>query len=182
MKRCPKCSSQYFDNMLDFCLEDGSKLLVVSEVLDRKPLRAVPPSTKSPTQADTLFIPQNGAITNPIDAEVETTQRSNFKSQLQIKSEKIKTSLTEKWFLFLKFTPMVLAIAHNYWQWLYLAPKSSSPLSDFLLSYQFLIWFLLLISGAVFGIISLKYGKSKSFAITALIILAINALLSIVPK
>jgi len=182
MKKCPKCNSQYFDNMLDFCLEDGTKLVIVSEDLDRKTLGTPTAPTRPPTQAETVFIPQNKAVADTVEWEVKTTQKNNFQSPLQIKSEKIKTSLTNKWYRFLEFTPIVLALAHNYWQWLYLAPKSSSQLSDFLFSYQFLIWFLLLISGAIFGIISLKYGKNKSFAITALVILAINALLSIVPK
>src|SRR6185369_5628593 len=126
MKRCPKCSSQYFDNMLDFCLEDGAKLLIVSEVLDRKTVGPAnpPPLTQSPTQAETIFIPQNRTIVNTVNSEVETRQKNNFQNQFQIKSEKIKTSLTEKWYLFLKFTPIVLALTHNYWQWLYLARKS----------------------------------------------------------
>ena len=26
MKHCPKCNADYFDNMLEFCLEDGTRL------------------------------------------------------------------------------------------------------------------------------------------------------------
>ena len=32
MKRCPKCSADYFDNMIEFCLEDGAKLSDISDV------------------------------------------------------------------------------------------------------------------------------------------------------
>jgi hypothetical protein len=45
-----------------------------------------------------------------------------------------------------------------------------------------MVWIFLLISSLLFGLFSLKYGKNKGFAITALVVLAINVILSIVPK
>ena len=182
MKKCPKCSSEYFDNMLDYCLEDGTRLITVTKNLSQKTAeRTVPPLT-APTQTETVVIASDKTQMRNDAPEVETILRNDLQSQIQAKSEKLKTSLTDKWYQVLEFAPIILALAHNYWQWLYLAKQSPNQLSDFLLSHQFLIWFLLLISGAGFGIISLKYGRSKSFAVTALVILAINVLLSIVPK
>src|SRR5688572_1350992 len=30
MKRCPQCRIEYFDDMLEFCLEDGARLVVAT--------------------------------------------------------------------------------------------------------------------------------------------------------
>jgi hypothetical protein len=182
MKRCPQCNSEYFDNMLDYCLEDGNRLIVVTKSLDQKTVERPAATLNNTTPAETVFIPLEKTPPNEVAPEIETVLKSDLHSQIQSKSEKLKTSVTDKWYQVLEFAPIILALAHNYWQWLYLSKQASLRLADFLFSYQFLIWFLLLISSAVFGIISLKYGRSKSFAVTALVILAINVLLSIVPK
>ena len=182
MKKCPKCSSEYFDNMLDYCLEDGTRLTTVTKNLGQRTSQHAASPLTSPTQAETVVIASDQTHRQTAAAEVETVLRNDLNNQIQTKSEKLKTSLTDKWYQVLEFAPIILALTHNYWQWLYLAKQSSYQFSDFLLSHQFLIWFLLLISGAVFGIISLKYGRTKSFAVTALIVLAINVLLSVVPK
>ncbi len=182
MKKCPKCSAEYFDNMLDYCLEDGNRLIAVTDNFNQKTIERPATTGSKPTQAETVFIPPALTQKNIHTPEIETVLRNDLQSQIQSKSEKLKTNLTDKWYQVLEFSPIVLALAHNYWQWLYLAKQANAPLTDFLFSYQFLIWFFLLISSAVFGIISLKYGRGKSFAITALVILAINVLLSIVPK
>lgn len=170
MKKCPQCNSEYFDNMLDYCLEDGTRLSAVTKNSEAKTAeRAASPLT-NPPQAKTVFMSPDKTQVAGAAPKIETVLRSDFPNQIQTKSDKLKTTLTDKMYQVLEFAPIILALAHNYWQWLYLTKQSSAPLSDFLISYQFLIWFLLLISSAAFGIISLKYGRSKSFAVIALVI------------
>ena len=168
--------------MLDYCLEDGQRLVQVSDNSGQKNKRPVVSSISDPILADTVYIPNGKIQTNAAGQEVETVLKNDLQSQIQSKSEKLKITLTDQWYQILQFAPIVLALGHNYWQWLYLSKLTSSAFSDYLFSFQFLFWFLLLISGAIFSIISLKYGRSKSFAVTALVILAINVLLSLVPK
>ena len=48
MKRCPQCTTEYYDDMLEFCLEDGAKLHTVS-----KPKTDAPTITK-PNPPDLL--------------------------------------------------------------------------------------------------------------------------------
>lgn len=183
MKRCPKCSADYFDNMLEFCLEDGTKLVNPNQ--SKITERAVPPPTEllSPLETETIFIaqtPEDPTLSSEkYDAPEKITASQDAAAG---RAAKIKEVVTNKWYKTLEFTPLILALAHNYWQWLYLSKQNYYQFFDYLLSANFIIWFGLLISGVTFGIISLKYGRSKSFAITALVILAVNLLLFIVPK
>lgn len=182
MKKCPQCSSEYFDNMLDYCLEDGAQLIVVTKNLHTKTAERTNYSTTDRMQAKTEHLPLekvSAAIPETITIDAP---RAETNVQNQPKTKKIKETLTDKWYQVLEYGPLFTALAHNYWQWVYLARNTAGQLSEFLLSYQFLIWFLLLISGTIFGFISLKYGRNKSLAAIALVILAINVLLSLVPK
>lgn len=175
MKQCPKCKTDYFDNMLDFCLDDGERLLRLKQTdVDFK--------QTSPTQAETVVLDNQLNPTVFVPPNVKTELHNAPATELQNKSEKIKQRVTLQWLRTLEIVPVVLALAHNYWQWLYLSRKSYYEFSSYFFSADFLIWLLLLILGFVFGIISLKYSKRKTFAITALVVLAINLLLSIVPK
>jgi hypothetical protein len=175
MKRCPKCSTDYFDNMLDFCLDDGERLLLLRQ--RKEAFKEI-----SSTQAETAVYDNNfhPAVFVPLDTK--TDLQIDLQDDLQNKTEGIKQKVTSQWLKTLEIVPIFLALAHNYWQWLYLARKSYYDFSSFFLSADFLIWLFLLITGAVFGIISLKYSKRKGFAVTALVVLAINVILSIVPK
>lgn len=175
MKRCPKCKTDYFDNILDFCLDDGERLLLFDKSGNH-------PDVLSPTQENT-FIPEknfNSSFLTPSETEADLLNKGT--SEIPAKSEKLTQKITSQWVKILEITPIVLALAHNYWQWLYLSRKSYYEFFDYFFSSAFLIWLLLLITGSLFGIISLKYSKRKGFAVTALVVLAINVLLSIVPK
>lgn len=175
MKRCPKCNIEYFDNMLIFCLEDGERLISGSFSTRDNPEENAPPQIKTVA----LKNPSNPSPSEPS----ESGKIKNKKAvEIKNKTERIKKSLTEKWLKTLEVVPVILALAHNYWQWLYLERKSFYDFSSFFLSAVFIVWLILFISGAVFGILSLKYSRTKGFAITALVVLAINVILSIVPK
>lgn len=173
MKRCPKCRTDYFDNMLDFCLDDGERLLLLKNTGEIE--KAVP------TQAETVVFSPDSLPANFEPSGIENDAQTSLTGQAK-KTEKLKEEVKQKWLKALEISPLILALAHNYWQWLYLARKYYYEFFDYFFSSAFLIWLLLLITTFVFGIISLKYSKRKDFAITALIVLAINVLLSIVPK
>jgi hypothetical protein len=161
--------------MLDFCLDDGERLLLLkqnnagfNEVL--------------PTQAETVALNNKLNPTVFVPQDTKTELQNDRQTELQNKSERIKQQVTLQWLKTLEIVPIILALAHNYWQWLYLARKNYYDFSSFFISLDFLIWLILLITGSVLGIVSLKYNERKGFAITALVILAINVILSIVPK
>lgn len=175
MKRCPKCNTDYFDNMLDFCLDDGERLQVLKQ-------KTIDLKKNSPTQAETVVL-NNQMIPDIFVLQDEKTELQNEpQAGIQNRSEKLKQTITLQWLKTLEIVPIILALAHNYWQWLYLERKNYYDFSSFFLSLDFLIWLVLLVTGAFLGILSLKYNKRKGFAITALVILAINVILSIVPK
>lgn len=195
MKRCSKCNTDYFDNMLDFCLEDGAKLLAVANNdADRnKILLQQKPTIR--TESKTVVLPINAFENDYGSVQTDTVETNVGQKQLQNQSEKIgkigkteqiseqiKDSIKTRWFNVLEIAPIVLAFAHNYWQWLYLSKQYYYGFAEYILSANFLIWFALLICGVIFGIISFKYGKNKKFAVTALIVLAINFLLVLIPK
>jgi len=195
MKRCSKCNTDYFDNMLEYCLEDGAKLLDFADNdgdLNKFLLHQIPPirtATKTAVLPINAFENDFGSIqSDEFKTDVGLKQLQNQSEKMgktgkteQI-SEQIKDSIKTRWFNVLEIAPIVLAFAHNYWQWLYLSKQYYYGFAEYILSANFLIWFALLICGVIFGIISFKYGKNKKFAITALIVLAINFLLVLIPK
>lgn len=175
MKRCPKCRTDYFDNMLDFCLDDGERLLLLknNDVVFKE---------ISAAQAETVALNDklNPAVSDYEDSKPQI--QNDRPGDLQITSEGLKQKAVLQWRKILEVTPIILALAHNYWQWLYLARKSYYDFMGFFFSLDFLVWLILLTAGAAFGITALKYSPRKGFAITALVVLAINVILSIVPK
>lgn len=180
MKQCPQCKTEYFDNLLDFCLEDGAKLVTVFENSGAREDTTHKTNPFNPTETETVVLQDNILKIDNIVSDLHET--NVWQKQLRNKSEKIKDSVKDKWFNVLEFAPIVLALTHVYWQWLYLSKQNYYRFTEYIISANFLIWFALLICGVIFGIISLKYGKSKKFAVTALTILAINLLLILLPK
>ncbi|MBA3632858.1 MAG: hypothetical protein H0W58_08640 [Acidobacteria bacterium] len=165
MKCCPKCNVDYLDNTLEFCLEDGTRLILSAK--------------NNPANAKTAVL-NNFTKQSPI--EFETSNETILQNKDTNKLTNIKEKVTYQGFKIIEVAPIVLALTHNYWQWLYLNELNYNDTISFLTSSSFIIWLLLLISGAISSIIALKYGKNKGFAITSLVILAINLLLSIVPN
>lgn len=178
MKICSQCNKNYYDETLEFCLDDGSRLSKIdaknNEVLTATSIKQKPEYT----QAETIAFERQ---TNPQTDRFNAAEPEILKTIAQ-KKENLKKNVADTSHKFLENFPIVIALAHNYWQWLYLFRESRNQLSDFFTSYNFIVWILLLISGLIFGFFSLKYSKNKGFAITSLVILAINLILSIVPK
>ena len=165
MKQCRKCNQEYLDDTLEFCLEDGSRLIQSSNV--------------SISNAKTEVLNDFKAQT-PVNLEV--FNETNLQNKETNKLTNIKEKITYQGYRVIEIAPIVLALTHNYWQWLYLNKNGYPDTLSFLTSSHFIIWLLLLLSAAVISFIALKYGKYKGFAITSLVILAINLLLSIVPN
>jgi len=169
MKRCPKCNAEYYDNMLEFCLEDGTRLTSLSSP-QRAPatVSAQPPR---PTAAEeTVSMPLTA---KPKDQEVETVVAKAIVPP-------DNTTLSQN--KVLEIAPIVVALAHNWWQWLYLEKQYYSSFMDYVFSANFLMWLLLLGAGAVISLYSLKRSERKGFAYTGLVILAINLILFLVPR
>jgi hypothetical protein len=159
MKRCPKCQQIYHDNMLEFCLEDGTRLVLTSDssTIDIK------------THLKTEVFQQN---TTPIDNAVKTDP-----NQITFKEKAF-----EKGYKTLETSTIVFALLHNYWQWLYLDKPNLYNLADFFLSTNFIVWFFVLVIGIILSLAALKLCKQKSFPIVSLVVIAINLLLFIVPR
>jgi hypothetical protein len=178
MKKCPQCQAAYYDETLVFCLEDGAKLAVVS----------------SPTTAETKsFITDQKSIETVFfdaSAELPKTVKLNDSDTTKIQQTtgeteqplSLKQKTVEKGYRALEIGTLVFALAHNWWQWLYLDRQSYGSIGNFLFSANFLVWFLLLAAGTTSGILSLKLSRKKDLAYAGLIILEINFLLLLVPR
>jgi hypothetical protein len=178
MKRCPSCQKIYYDETLEFCMDDGSRLAAVDEKTGETLTAAsIKPPFPSITGDRTV---QFGSIPETQRAVEPGAAKTNLR--FSEKKEMLKRNVSATTQKILNVSPIVLALAHNYWQWLYLFRTPVYDLTAFFTSYNFLVWIFLLFSGLTFGLFSLKYGNNKGFAITALVILAINLLLSIVPR
>ena len=114
--------------------------------------------------------------------EFENSKETILQNKDTDKLLNIKEKITYQGFKVIEIAPIVLSLTHNYWQWLYLNKTNYPDTLSFLTSSHFVIWLLLLTSGAISSFIALKYGRNKGFAIASLVILAINLLLSIVPN
>lgn len=164
MKSCPKCNAAYLDNTLEFCLEDGSKLFTSKN--------------ENPTDAKTAVL---NDFSKPLPNDFGISKETILTNKQTYKLANIKEKVTYQGNKVVETAPVVVALIHNYWQWLYLEKANYSTTIAFLTSGQFSIWLSLLVGGVITSFIALKYGKNKGFAITGLVILAINLLLSIVP-
>lgn len=172
MKNCPKCHTDYFDNMLEFCLEDGTKLISV-----RQTATATKPNQPNQLTDETVNLPFSGDVET---LDFRALKQENKPLAETEKSESLKQA--QKGNKILEIAPIVAALTHNWWQWLYLNNQYYSSLPAFLLSANFLMWLLLLAASAIVGLLALKRCQNKSFAIVSLVILSINFLLFLVPK
>lgn len=169
MKRCPKCSADYFDNMLEFCLEDGTRLTFA-------PQSATATIPTARHAAETSEGPGGPVIQRPSEETVVIPGREK-KTDSKADSANISHS-TE----IVQIGSVALALAHNWWQWIYLEKVYISSITDFLLSANFLMWLLLLAAGTAAGVYSLKHSRSRTLAIISLVMLAINLILFLVPR
>jgi hypothetical protein len=174
MKRCPNCSIEYFDMTLEFCLEDGTRLVHNSTN-----------QTETPTinRVNKLDLPTEKTVNLPYSQPANFTEKinQNFSHPLP------KTILTNEKTIsqqnqILEIIPFVIALAHNWWQWIYLNNQYYSSFSSYVLSANFLMWLLLLAVGTILGLLGIKRCQVKTFSIASLVILSINLILFIVPK
>ena len=177
MKRCPKCQADYFDEMLEFCLEDGAKLTVVGSsatTADTKVLNT------GKNNIETMFFDASAELPKTVEVKDAATVSNRPASVTEPLS--LKQNAVEKGYRALEIGTLVLALAHNWLQWLYVDRQYYGSVSGFLFSTQFLIWFLMLCAGTAAGLLTLKFSRKKGLAYVGLIILAINFLLLLVPR
>ena len=172
MKQCPNCNREYSDATLEFCLEDGSRL--VSPSGNFLPQTIIMPTTSS-------VLPTEN-INSPLQKAQQTIDINKVKTTVQAKSQAVKENVVKQSIKVLEILPIIISLAHNYWQWLYVNNQNSSELMSFIISIHFLIWLFLLTVGAISSLIAIKYCQNKGFAYTGLVILAINFILFLVPK
>lgn len=185
MKRCPKCNIDYFDNALEFCLEDGAKLSSLANFDNEIPTLLSSPKTSQPA-TETVNLPKRDIAknleshfinANNANNEIETASQS--KPEI---SNSIKERVSSQSYKILETAPIFLALTHNWWQWLYLNNQYYASVSSFLVSANFLMWLLLLVGGVGISLLTLKKCVDKRFAYASFIILAINLILFLVPK
>lgn len=174
MKRCPKCNYNYSDDTLEFCLEDGTQLAFTTNYQTETPTITIPNKSEI-TTAETVNLPFSNPAKNMefIGANDEPTILHN---------DSANDKFTNQGYKILEVAPIVASLTHNWWQWLYLNNQYYSSFSSYVLSANFLMWLVLLAAGAGVGLYSVKNSRNKTFAITGLIILAINLILFLVPK
>ena len=177
MKKCPKCQADYFDEQLEFCLEDGAKLTFAR-------------STATAADTKVFNTAQNSIETAFFDSRAEVPQtvkandalKTNTLQPDETKLTSLKQNAVEKGYRALEIGTLVIALANNWLQWLYIERQSYGTLTNFLFSVEFLIWLLLLFAGAAAGLLTLKLSRTKTLAYVGLVVLAINFVLLLVPK
>jgi len=175
MKRCPKCSVDYFDNMLEFCLEDGTRLTLLSG--QAAPLTAESQPVR-PTAAETVaFSPAKIPVVSSVQPQ-PTVEFETIEAKRDTPLDRVKSRGYDA----LENVPIIIALAHNWWQWLYLEKQYVSSITEYIFSANFLMWLLLLISGVAVSLFVARTGTKKVNAYTALVILAINLILFLVPR
>jgi hypothetical protein len=183
MKSCPQCRIEYFDDTLEFCLEDGARLVHSGASDDEFPTIAKSDKKSSSTNAPTVRL-RGSEIHNTVGfSAVAPSDVPKTVEQISSSSpEKIAEKIPAQGRRVLEIIPLILALIHNWWQWVYLMGQNYYSFSAYVFSANFLMWLLLLIAGTAVGLFSLKYSRSKGFAYAGLIVLAINLILFLVPK
>lgn len=182
MKRCPKCNVDYFDNALEFCLEDGMKLSSVSK-FDNEIPTLVKPIRLNQMAAETVNLPNPNIAKNLASNLVNPNKIPDTTPQFEPEnSNPLKEKVSAQSYKILEIAPIFLSLTHNWWQWIYLNNQYYSSFSSFLVSANFLMWLLLLLAGAVVSFLAFKKCANKTFAYTSFVILSINLILFLVPK
>ena len=173
MKRCLKCNLTYSDHTLEFCLEDGTRLISEQSVETEIPTVTLPNKFNLINEKPDPLSLADSARTLEIDkSAVSKSPHANL-----INKKVVQQSIT-----ILEMAPVVVALAHNWWQWIYLNNQYYSSFSTYVLSANFLMWLLLLIAGTVISLFAVKRGQNRGFAFASLVILSINLILFLVPK
>lgn len=182
MKRCPTCKVDYFDEMLEFCLDDGAKLVSMSGSASEMPT-VTRSNRQNPATNETaaLSSPKTPDLLELKDQnrEIKTKSSSPFET---VPANPLKDKVTSQSYKVLEIAPVIVSLAHNWWQWVYLRNQYYYTFTSYFFSANFLMWMILLFAGAAVGFLALRLCQNKSFAYTGLVILAINLLLFLVPK
>ncbi len=174
MKRCPKCSIEYFDNTLEFCLEDGMRLVSARSYETETPTVTQPNKPKSSTEK---------TVNLPFSKRAKTLEFGGANDVQTIpQTDLLKERIAQQSNKTLEIAPIIIALAHNWWQWIYLNNQYYSSLSSYVLSANFLMWLLLLATGAAVSLFVVKRCKNKGFAFASLVIFSINLILFLVPR
>ena len=179
MKKCPQCQADYFDEQLEFCLEDGAKLAFVrstATVADTKVF-----STAENSVATAFFEQRGAEVPQTADANSPAAKTTSLPAD-DTKLTSLKQNAVETGSRALEIGTLVLALANNWLQWLYIERQHYGTFTNFVFSVEFLFWLLLLFAGAAAGLLTLKLSRTKTLAYVGLVILAINFVLLLVPK
>lgn len=175
MKKCLKCNAVYYDETLVFCLEDGTELRSVNG----QTAVATEQFSVDEKSIETMFSNRNAELPKTVAANDIETFKQN--SPIQTQSSSLKEKAVEKGYRTLEISSLVFALAHNWWQWLYVERQNYGSISAFLFSADFIIWVFLLLTGTVAGLLTLKFSRNKTLGYISLVVLAINLLLILVP-
>lgn len=183
MKRCPNCNLGYTDESLEFCLEDGTRLEIFNEATDEPPTVYSKSGAYTTTQTKTAQTSPNinnfGTWAETPNSQMNMQAQGENLPQTDTPPQSETDSFTTKFF---GFAPIIVALAQNYWQWLYMTQYNSFKFPDFLWELNFYVWLILLVGGVLLGVTALRKNVNKSFAVVSLVILAVNFLLCIVPR
>ena len=164
MKSCPTCETEYADDSLEFCLQDGTRLATAA-----RPQKSTVRQVDQPTIAFTGAQPPAAGTAK----EVETVVRQGpFQDRPAVQPRAAA----------LEYAPLVLALAHNWWQWLYVQNQYVYSVIAYISSANFLMWLLLLALAVGASLFSLKALDKKGIAYTSLVVLAVNLILFAVPR
>ena len=182
MKRCPACNIDYFDEMLEFCLDDGAKLVKMSGSASEMPMVTRSgrqnPATNETVDLSSAKAPELFEIKDA-NRDIKAKSASPFET---VSASPLKEKVTSQSYKVLEIAPVIVSLAHNWWQWVYLRNQYYYTFASYVFSANFLMWLLLLTAGAAVGLLALRLCQNKSFAYTGLVIIAINLLLFLVPK
>ncbi len=105
MKRCPKCSSNYSDDTLEYCFEDGSQLIRSNDSQAETPTITVPRKSNFITdKTENLPFPTPAGNLNfsGADNPPQATSKDLLKEKVVEQSNKV-----------LEIAPLVIALAQN---------------------------------------------------------------------
>ena len=172
MKRCPKCNRS-FENSLDFCLEDGARLNPIFDSATEVTIESKPAQTVSPTVAYPMAPMREAAnkLSHTVETETVVAKKAIMGQEPIVKPTPA-----------FEYASIGIALAHNWWQWLYLEKQYVSSILDYIFSANFLMWLVLLVSGTAISLFVVRRSERKIFGILSLVILAINLILFLVPR
>lgn len=178
MKSCPTCQLSFKDDSLEFCLDDGSRLVsMLADADDPQTMYSEQSRRNAFISAQTM--PNSAPITAIGGEDARTMLDSSPNSgigETSVLNEAVASNPQ-----LIAVGAITLALAHNYWQWLYMSEYRT--VSEFIWTFNFIIWFLLLAGGIALSLQTLKRNTvGKGYAIISLVVLAINLLLIVVPR